>query len=114
MRASLSRRSFALAAAALVAGGLYADSATAQIGGLGRAVGRAAGRLNVDAVLRGDPPITTSLEHARWAVDSLDNFTPRDALRSLLSLQRTDNGGFVLQPGYYEMHTQSYCLKAGT
>jgi hypothetical protein len=32
----------------------------------------------------------------------------------MLELQRTPNGGFVLQPGYWEMHTQSYCLKAGT
>jgi hypothetical protein len=47
-------------------------------------------------------------------VDSLDNFTPREAKRSMLELQRTPNGGFVLQPGYWEMHTQSYCLKAGT
>jgi hypothetical protein len=68
----------------------------------------------VDAVLRGDPPITTSLQDARWAVDSLDNFTPRDSKRSLMQLQRTPNGGFVLQPGYYEFHDQSYCLKAGT
>jgi hypothetical protein len=29
-------------------------------------------------------------------------------------LQRTPNGGFVLQPGYWELHAQSYCLKAGT
>jgi hypothetical protein len=92
--------------------------AEAQLGGIGRAVGRAAagaaGRLNLDAVLAGDPPITTSLPDARWAVDSLDNFTPREAKRSMLTLQRTPNGGFVLQPGFYEMHTQSYCLKAGT
>ena len=90
------------------------DAASAQIGGLGRTLGRAAGRLNVDAVLRGDPPITTSLPHARWAVDSLDNFTPRESKRSMLQLQRTPNGGFVLQPGYYAMETQSYCLHAGT
>ncbi|HEX8213712.1 MAG TPA: hypothetical protein VF584_26335 [Longimicrobium sp.] len=90
------------------------DAASAQIGGLGRTLGRAASRLNVDAVLRGDPPITTSLPDARWAVDSLDNFTPRESKRSMLQLQRTPNGGFVLQPGYYEMETQSYCLKAGT
>src|SRR5688572_13556188 len=90
----------------------------AQLGGLGRAAARAAagaaGRLNLDSVLRGDAPITTSLPDARWAVDSLDNFTPRDSKRSMLTLQRTPNGGFVLQPGFYEMHTQSYCLKAGT
>jgi len=113
MAAPMTRRTFAvIAAGALVAS--FAVPADAQLGGLGRAVGRAAGRLNVDAVLRGDPPITTSLPDARWAVDSLDNFTPRDARRSMLQLQRTPNGGFVLQPGYYEMHVQSYCLKAGT
>jgi hypothetical protein len=31
-----------------------------------------------------------------------------------MTLQRTPNGGFVLQPGYYMLQTQSYCLKAGT
>jgi hypothetical protein len=108
------RRTFGILAAGLLAGAFAAQSADAQIGGLGRTLGRAAGRLNVDAVLRGDPPITTSLQDARWAVDSLDNFTPRDSKRSLMQLQRTPNGGFVLQPGYYEFHDQSYCLKAGT
>ena len=109
----MTRRSFAvLGAGALLAA--LAVPADAQIGGIGRAVGRVAGRMNVDAVLRGDPPITTSLSDARWAVDSLDNFTPREAKRSLMQLQRTPNGGFVLQPGYYEFHDQSYCLKAGT
>ncbi|MBD0321749.1 MAG: hypothetical protein ICV87_15540 [Gemmatimonadetes bacterium] len=107
-------RRFAPAALALALTAASVDAATAQIGGLGRTLGRAAGRLNVDAVLRGDAPITTSLPDARWAVDSLDNFTPRESKRSMLQLQRTPNGGFVLQPGYYEMHTQSYCLKAGT
>src|SRR5206468_8403149 len=57
--------------------------ASAQIGGLGRALGRVAGQANVESVLRGDPPITTGLPDARWAVDSLDNFTPREAKRSL-------------------------------
>lgn len=109
----VTRRTFSLlvAGAALAA---VAAPASAQIGGLGRALGRAAGQMNVDAVLRGDPPITTSLSDARWAVDSLDNFTPREAKRSLMQLQRTPNGGFVLQPGYYAFHDQSYCLKAGT
>jgi hypothetical protein len=31
-----------------------------------------------------------------------------------MTLQRTPNGGFVLQPGSYLLQTQSYCLKAGT
>ena len=86
---------------------------SAQLGGLAK---KAAGKLGEDAAnnLYNKPPITTGLPDARWAVDSLDNFTPRDAKRSLLELQRTPNGGFVMQPGYWEMHTQSYCLKAGT
>ena len=109
----ITRRSFALlAAGALVAAA--SAPANAQIGELGRALGRVAQSANVESVLRGDPPITTSLPDARWAVDSLDNFTPREAKRSLMQLQRTPNGGFVLQPGYYEFHDQSYCLKAGT
>jgi hypothetical protein len=87
--------------------------AHAQIGGI---LKKAAGKVGTDAVenLYNKPPITTSLEHARWAVDSLDNFTPRESVRSMMQLQRTPNGGFVMQPGYFEMHTQSYCLKAGT
>jgi hypothetical protein len=112
-------RRMLLPALLLLLGGAF-NPASAQFGGLGKlgkvgeVVGRAAGRLNIDDVVRGDPPITTSLPDARWAVDSLDNFTPREALRSMMQLQRTPNGGFVLQPGYYELHSQSYCLKAGT
>jgi hypothetical protein len=106
----LHRRAFTAAAFLAAA----ASPLHAQIGGLRGALGRVAQHANLDAVLRGDPPITTSLPDARWAVDSLDNFTPREAKRSLMQLQRTPNGGFVLQPGYYELHDQSYCLKAGT
>ena len=105
----------ALSALALMLG-VSAAPAEGQIGGrlrqgLGRITG---GRVSLDQLIGGNHPITTSLEHARWAVDSLDNFTPRESMRSMLELQRTPNGGFVLQPGYWEMHTQSYCLKAGT
>jgi hypothetical protein len=105
-----------LAALALVFGAMTADTASAQIGGrLRGAVNRVTGgRVSMDQLVGGNHPITTSLPDARWAVDSLDNFTPREPMRSMLQLQRTPNGGFVLQPGYWEMHTQSYCLKAGT
>jgi hypothetical protein len=113
MSAPLTRRAFAVLAAGALAAS-FALPASAQLGGLGRAAGRLAQHANVDAVLRGDAPITTALPDARWAVDSLDNFTPREAKRSLTQLQRTPNGGFVLQPGYYEFHDQSYCLHAGT
>jgi hypothetical protein len=68
----------------------------------------------VQEILKRPAPISTSLPDAKWEVDSLDNFTPRDSKKSLMTLQRTPNGGFVMQPGYYEFHDQSYCLKAGT
>ena len=65
-------------------------------------------------LLGSKPPITTSLPDAKWEDASKDGFTPREDNRSLMTLQRTPNGGFVLQPGYYALQTQSYCLKAGT
>jgi len=65
-------------------------------------------------LLGGKPPITTSLPDAKWEDASKDGFTPREEARSLMVLQRTPNGGFVVQPGYYTLQTQSYCLKAGT
>lgn len=93
------------AAALLVAVG---GAGSAQFGGLGDRLGvRIPG-------LAGRQPITTSLSDARWAQPDRDGFTPREAPRSAMTLQRTANGGFLLQPGYYVMQTQSYCLKAGT
>jgi len=65
-------------------------------------------------LLGGKAPITTSLPDAKWEDASKDGFTPREAARSLMTLQRTPNGGFVVQYGYYTLQTQSYCLKAGT
>lgn len=72
------------------------------------------GRLGVPNLLGDRQPITTSLPDARWGDASKDGFTPREPMRSLMTLQRTPNGGFVLQPGHYQFHDQSYCLKAGT
>jgi len=92
------------------------DTLSAQIGGALRgAANRLGNRLpDVSGMLQGRPPITTSLQDAKWAVDSLDNFRPREAYRNIAQLQRTPNGGFVLQPGAYAYQAQSYCLKAGT
>jgi hypothetical protein len=102
-----------IAAAALVVA-TFASAGSAQFGGLGKQLGRLPGVPSADRLLRGDPPITTSLPDARWADATKDGFTPREANRSLMTLQRTPNGGFVLQPGYYSLQVQSYCLKAGT
>src|SRR5687768_14787019 len=68
----------------------------------------------VPNLLGGKPPITTALPDAKWGDASKDGFVPREAVRSLMTLQRTPSGGFVLQTGYYQLQNQSYCLKAGT
>lgn len=84
----------------------------AQIGGLGGLGDKL--KKKTPNLLGGKAPITTSLADAKWSDASKDGFTPREAGRSLMALQRTPNGGFVLQPGYFSMQTQSYCLHAGT
>lgn len=104
----------ALVAAALVVACAGADTLSAQIPGVGGALRRLGSRIDVNSLVGRDHPITTSLPDARWAVDSLDNFRPREAMRNIAQLQRTPNGGFVLQPGAYAYQSQSYCLKAGT
>lgn len=91
---------------------LAASPAEAQFGGLGGLAKKAG--LKAPSILGDRQPITTSLSDAKWGDASKDGFTPREAKRSLMTLQRTPNGGFVLQAGYYEFHDQSYCLKAGT
>jgi len=86
--------------------------ASAQLGGLGGLGDKL--KKHTPNLLGDKMPITTSLPDAKWGDASKDGFTPREAERSLMTLQRTPNGGFVLQPGYYMLVDQSYCLKAGT
>ena len=89
------------------------DLAFGQLGRLGDAADKLKKKTpNMSSILEGKPPITTSLADAKYGVDSTDG-TPSGP-RPLMSLQRTLWGGFTLMPGYYEMQTQSYCLKAGT
>jgi hypothetical protein len=90
------------------------SSASAQFGGLGGITNKIAKKAPVGSLLGGSQPISTSLPDAVWADVSKDGFTPRDPQRSLMTLQRTPNGGFILQPGYYVLVDQSYCLHAGT
>ncbi|HZB44213.1 MAG TPA: hypothetical protein VE360_03165 [Pyrinomonadaceae bacterium] len=101
-----------MAACALLLVTACAVPASAQLGGLSGLGDKL--KKKTPNLLGGKEPITTSLPDAKWGDASQDGFTPRETVRSLLTLQRTPNGGFVLQPGYYEMQTQSYCLKAGT
>jgi hypothetical protein len=74
--------------------------------------------------------ITTRLADARWAFDDhvyytgigeLDRFNDQTGnpnggyfpRRSMQELQRTPNGGFVIQPGYYALDAESYSLSVG-
>lgn len=103
------RKLFAVTAA-LAALSLGATPAAAQFGGLGGLAKKAG--IGLPSLQKA--PITTSLPDAKWGDESRDGFTPREAKRNLMQLQRTPNGGFVLEPGFFEFHDQSYCLKAGT
>lgn len=99
-----------LGAALAAAFALGATPAAAQFGGLGGLAKKAG--IGLPSLQKA--PISTSLKDAKWSAPDQDGFTPREAKRSLMQLQRTPNGGFVLQQGYYEFHDQSYCLHAGT
>jgi len=115
LKTPLSRFVAAFAVVALLLFGGTVEQAHAQLGGLGGLGDKLKKKTpGIGSLLEGKPPITTSLPDAKWGDASKDNFTPREAARSLMTLQRTPNGGFVLQPGYYQMQAQSYCLKAGT
>jgi hypothetical protein len=99
---------FAFSIAALL---IISSTASAQFGGIGDKLLK---KTHVATLIDGKAPITTSLPDAIWSDPTKDNFTPRDPKRSLTTLQRTPNGGFVLQRGYYMLVDQSYCLHAGT
>lgn len=101
-----------LCLASLLMGGAVLAHAQ-RLPGLGDLKDAAMGSL-AEKIIKKKPPITTSLPDAKWGKADMDNFTPREAKRSIIELQRTPNGGFVLQPGYWHGSTQSYCLKAGT
>ncbi|MDV3455506.1 hypothetical protein RZN05_00805 [Sphingomonas sp. HF-S4] len=103
------RKFFALGAAVATLM-LGATPAAAQFGGLGGLAKKAG--ISMPSLQKA--PISTSLPDAKWGDASKDGFTPREPKRNLATLQRTPNGGFVLQAGYYEFHDQSYCLHAGT
>lgn len=102
------RTFFAVAAAAALS--LGATPVQAQFGGLGKLARKAGVTL---PNLRKEP-ITTSLSDAKWGDAERDGFLPREPKRAMTELQRTPNGGFVLRPGFWELHGQSYCLQAGT
>lgn len=57
--------------------------------------------------------ISTSFSDTNKTPIAADKLPQKD-FKSLLSLPRGPNGGFLLKPGAYELKVKSYCLKAGT
>ena len=99
----------------LSSGALIATAAQAQFGGLGSVVKALPVKAPpVPNLLSGPAPVSTNIKDAIFGDPSTDRFTPPMAVRDLTSLPRSAEGGFVLAPGYYRMHAQSYCLHAGT
>ena len=99
----------------LSGGALIATAAQAQFGGLGSVVKALPVKAPpVPNLLSGPAPVSTNIKDAIFGDPSTDRFTPPMAVRDLTSLPRSAEGGFVLAPGYYRMHAQSYCLHAGT
>lgn len=64
-------------------------------------------------VLVESPPLGTDIGDAVSGFAALDGFEPLEA-RSLSSLPRGSNGGFLISTGVYEGDLESFCLKAGT
>ncbi|MFB6275284.1 MAG: hypothetical protein ABEI32_03920 [Halothece sp.] len=69
--------------------------------------------LGIDDLLKKEPALSTSLEDAQQAIPFLDDYNPTN-LDFLSLLPRTENNGFQVPPGNFELYTQSYCLRAGT
>ena len=65
----------------------------------------------IDRLLRGEPPITTSIADARIDVPFLDRVEIR--FGDLATL-RNDRGGFTLIPGNWQTDVQSFCFRPGT
>ncbi len=77
-------------------------------------VGRAAAdRIGYTDLLDREP-ITTKLADARWAEPAFSLPASAGRARPFSDLQQAADGAFVLRPGLYAMHVQSYCLHAGT
>ena len=88
----------------------FVPHSQAQFGGIIRDLSPG---VKLPNLLKGKPPITTSIQDAIYSDPNRDGFDPGVA-RSLASLPLDKKNRYVLAPGYYTMTAQTYCLKAGT
>ena len=69
---------------------------------------------DLNNILEGESPVTTSINDALTEIAFLDGFEPA-MLAPMEILPRTETGGFVLERvGAYVFDLESYCLRAGT
>ena len=66
---------------------------------------------NIDRLLRGESPVSTTLKDARVEVPWLDRL---DIKFGDLATLRNQRGGFALKPGHWTIDLQSFCFRAGT
>ena len=65
-------------------------------------------------LLKEKPPITTSFADVDTTGMLDASFGSDSIYRPLTDLKRTEDGGFILEPGFYQLQVESYCLHAGT
>jgi hypothetical protein len=68
----------------------------------------------VGDILKKPAPITTNFGDVKMEGSLPETFGNDKKYFPLYDAKRSENGGFVLCPGYYEMMNMSYCLHAGT
>lgn len=69
---------------------------------------------SLDKILKGEPPISTSIKDAKTGIPFLDRFDP-DYYTPMNALPQNDRGAFhLVYPGLYALDVESYCLRAGT
>ena len=59
-------------------------------------------------------PITTSIRDTDKRVDLNDSFGNEQVFRPMHRQPRSAAGGYLLPPGFYELRSRSYCIRAGT
>src|SRR5689334_5065901 len=89
-------------------------STHAQFGGIKDVTKNVLDKDPINNILKKKPAISTSLEDVKMDKYLDESFANDSVFSPATNLQRTSNGGFVLQEGLYEYQSMSYCLKAGT
>jgi hypothetical protein len=67
----------------------------------------------LEKLFKEDPPLTTSLDDMIMPLPFLDDWDPKN-YQQLTMDDLAPDGTWKLNPGYYEMHIQTYCAHAGT